>query len=364
VVETVSSRLSALVRAGQLAADPAQENVAARFDALIADLRKKPGLFRRKVDVRGVYLWGEAGRGKTLLMDILFQTTDEPRKRRVHFHAFMSEVHERLRDFRAEEDRQPIEGLAEAIAKEARLLCLDELQVKDIADATVLNRLFTILIETGTVIVATSNAPPEDLYYKGLNRHLFLPFIALVNKRMDVVRIEVPTDYRLRKLRAAPVWSTPVDRAAMDAAFLALAGSPRGTREVLRVQGRDVVIPEALNGVARLTFGQLCEEARGPADYAAIARTYHTVMVDDIPPLDTAAQDAVRRFIILIDELYEYRVKLVASAQIGRDKLLTNGRQAWDFRRTASRLAEMGTEHWLGLPHGPEVDLNGAQEAR
>lgn len=364
MAETVSSKLSSLVKAGDLAADPAQDKIAARFDRLIAELKKKPGLFRRPVPVRGVYLWGEAGRGKTLLMDLLFQLADEPHKKRVHFHAFMTEVHERLKHFRAERGRQPIEGLAGALAQETRLLCLDELQVKDIADATVLNRLFATLIEAGTVIVATSNAPPENLYYKGLNRDLFLPFIDLVREKMDVVRIEVPTDYRLRKLRAAPVWSTPPDKAALDAAFLALTGAARGAREVLRVQGRDVVIPEARNGVARFTFSQLCEEARGPADYAAIARTYHTILLDGIPSLDTAAQDAVRRFIILIDELYEYRVKLFASAAVRPESLLTQGRQAWDFRRTSSRLAEMGTEHWLGLPHGPEVHLNRAQEAR
>jgi cell division protein ZapE len=271
----------------------------------------------------------------------------------------MAEMHERLRDFSNERGRQPIEGLAAAVAAEARLLCLDELQVKDIADATILNRLFGGLIEAGTVIVVTSNAPPERLYYKGLNRDLFLPFIALVTAHLDVVKFDVPTDYRLRKLAAAPLWHVPPDRTAMDKAFLDLAGAAKGERETLRVQGRDLVVPEALNGVARFSFTELCDRPLGPADFGAIARTYHTLLVDNIPNLDETAQDAVRRFVILIDELYEQRVKLIASAERAPEMLLTEGKQAWDFRRTSSRLVEMGSKHWLALPHGQEVDLNG-----
>ena len=359
MTESIAQNLARSVKDGAFAEDPAQAAIAARLDRLIAGLSAKPGLFRRAAPVRGLYLWGEAGRGKTLLMDMFFRRATEPRKRRVHFHAFMAEMHERLRNFRAERGRQPIEGLAAAVAAEARLLCLDELQVKDIADATILNRLFTGLIHAGTVIVVTSNAPPERLYYKGLNRDLFLPFIDLVTAHLDVVKLDVPTDYRLRKLAAAPLWHVPPDRAAMDAAFLDLAGAPEGEPETLRVQGRDLVVPNALNGVARFSFDELCDRPLGPADFGAIARTYHTLLVDNIPSLDRTAQDAVRRFIILIDELYEQRVKLIASAECAPEKLLTNGKQAWDFRRTSSRLVEMGSKHWLALPHGQEVDLNG-----
>jgi len=347
-----------MVRDGTFADDPAQAALAARLDRRIAALKLRPGLFRRAAPVRGLYLWGDAGRGKTLMMDMFFRRAPEPRKRRVHFHAFMAEMHERLREFRAERGRQPIEGLAAAVAAEARLLCLDELQVKDIADATILNRLFTALIQAGTVVVVTSNAPPERLYYKGLNRDLFLPFIDLVTTHLDVVKLEVPTDYRLRKLAAAPLWHVPPDQAAMDAAFFDLAGAARGECEVLRVQGRDLRVPNALNGVARFSFAELCDRPLGPADYAAIARTYHTLLVDSIPNLDKSAPDAVRRFIILIDEMYEHRVNLVASADCTPDMLLTQGKQAWDFRRTSSRLTEMGSKHWLALPHGQEVDLN------
>ena len=359
---SVVQSLENMVRDGALSPDPQQLELAARLDRLIEALAERRGFFRRPVPVRGLYLWGDAGRGKTLLMDLFFRTAREPRKRRVHFHAFMTEMHERLRNFRDVRGKQPIEALAEAVAKEARLLCLDELQVKDIADATILNRLFEGLIANGTVVVATSNAPPERLYYKGLNRALFLPFIDLVTARMDVVKLEIATDFRLRKLTAAPVWTTPPDRAALDAAFLNLTGTATGEPQTLRVQGRDLRVPHAHDGVARFTFAELCESPLGPADFVAIARTYHTLLVDNIPSLDSAAQDAVRRFILLIDELYEYRVKLIASADSKPDMLLTQGKQSWDFRRTSSRLTEMGSQHWLGLPHGQEVDLNASSQ--
>jgi cell division protein ZapE len=325
-------------------------------------LAKKPGLLRRTKPPRGLYIWGEAGRGKTLLMDTFFGLAPEPRKRRAHFHAFMAQAHERLATLRAARGEQPIEVLAKAMADETRLLCLDEVQVKDIADATVLGRLFAELIERGTVIVATSNAPPARLYYKGLNRDLFLPFIALIEKQMDVVKLDSRRDYRLERLAGGPLWHAPPDTAAMDAAFARLTGAAHGAPETLRVKGRDVTVPDALNGVARFSFAELCEQPRGAADFAAIACTYHTLVVDNIPRLDTAPQDAVRRFIILIDELYEYRVKLVASAHCTPDMLLTRGKQAWDFQRTASRLAEMGSRDWLSRPHGQDADLNGGRE--
>lgn len=360
----VARTLAERVAAGELQADPVQAELAERLDRLNAALAVKPGFFRKRPEVRGLYVWGGAGRGKTLLMDLFFSLSPEPKKKRSHFHAFMTEMHERLRDFRDEKGRQPIEALAQAVAADARLLCLDELQVKDIADAMILNRLFAGLIAAGTVIVTTSNSPPEELYYKGLNRDRFLPFIALVKERMDVMRFDTVTDYRFRKLTSAPVWYAPPDEAAMDAAFAALAGKPSGEPQTLRVQGRDVPVPQALNGVARFTFDELCDKPHGPADFAAIARTYHTLVVDNIPDLETTAQDAVRRFIILIDELYDNGTKLIASAQKHPEKLLTQGRQEWDFRRTSSRLVEMGSKEWLLRAHTPEVHLNSAAEQR
>lgn len=362
----VSRALQQLAAEGKAEPDAAQAALAERLDRLGAALRGRGGLFRRPKPVRGLYIWGEAGRGKTLLMDLFFRSAPEPKKRRVHFHAFMSEVHERLPAFRATNGAQPIAELARQLAKEARLLCLDEMQVKDIADATVLGRLFGELIGNGVVIVTTSNAPPARLYYRGLNRDLFLPFIALIEDRLDVVELVSRRDYRRERIAAGPLWTVPPDRAAMDAAFARISGAPHGSPATLRVKGRDLRVPEAHNGTARFSFDELCRQALGANDFAAIARTYHTLLIDGIPALDEAPQDAVRRFVLLIDELYEHRVKLVASAERSPDMLLTQGKQAWDFRRTASRLAEMGSADWLSRPHGQEhgqeVDLNAARE--
>lgn len=361
MAQTLTHTLSDQSARGLLRIERAQTEVAKRFDRLNEELAQKPGLFRKRAQPRGIYLWGEAGRGKTFLMDLFFRATPEPRKKRVHFHAFMTEMHERLKDFKEERGRQPIQALAEQVASEARLLCLDELQVKDIADATIVARLFTELLERGTILVTTSNSPPDRLYDKGLNRDLFLPFIALIERRLDVVRLDVAQDFRLQKLLAAPVWFVPADdkaRAALDHAFLDLAGEVRGKPETLRVQGRDLIVPQALNGVARFAFDQLCDRPLGPGDFGAIARSYHTLILDGVPKLGGKANDVIRRFVILIDELYELRVKLIASADAGPGELLTDGPQAWDFRRTRSRLAEMASKDWLAFPHGHEVDLN------
>lgn len=338
--------------------DAAQVNIALRFDVLLDALAPRPGLFRRRAaQARGIYLWGAAGGGKTFLMDTFFRLAPEPRKRRVHFHAFMTEVHERLAALRETED-QPFDALTDQLSSEARLLCFDELHIKDIADATIVGRIFQGLIERGTVLVATSNAPPERLYYKGLKRELFLPFIALIEQRLDILHLEAAHDYRLNKLLAAPVWHVPADETArrqLDAVFCDLSGA----EETLRVQGRDLVVRNAHNGVARFDFSELCDSPRGPGDFNALARRYHTLIIDGIPRLDGQSNDMVRRFVILIDELYEWRVKLIASADAAPDALLTSGPQAWDFRRTSSRLAEMGSKDWLVLQHG---DLNGWAE--
>jgi cell division protein ZapE len=361
MAQTLTHTLTEQADRGALRRETAQLDAAKRFDRLIEDLAQKPGLFRKRAQPRGIYLWGEAGRGKTFLMDLFFRAAPEPKKRRVHFHAFMTEMHERLKDFKETRDRQPIQALAEQVAAEARLLCLDELQIKDIADATIVARLFSELLERGTVLVTTSNAPPSRLYYKGLNRDLFLPFIALIERQLDVIRLNVHQDFRLQKLLAAPVWFVPADataKAALDHAFLDLAGEAAGNPETLRVQGRDLIVPQALNGVARFDFAELCDRPRGPGDFGAIARTYHTLILDNVPKLDGQSNDIVRRFVILIDELYELRVKLIASADAAPGELMTRGDQAWDFQRTRSRLAEMGSKDWLALPHGHEVDLN------
>jgi cell division protein ZapE len=341
--------------------DAAQADVARRFDVLLAALAKRPGLFRRPPAPRGISLWGAAGGGKMLLMDSFFRLAPEARKRRVHFHAFMTEVHERLAALRETESRT-FDALTDQLASGARLLCLDELHIKDIADATIVSRVFEGLIERGTVLVFTSNAPPARLYYKGLKRELFLPFIALVEHRLDVIHLDAALDYRLNKLLAAPVWHVPADDAArrrLDAAFLDLSGAERGAPETLRVHGRDLVVRNAHDGVARFGFSDLCDSPLGAGDFGALARRYHTLIIDRIPRLDGQSNDIIRRFVILIDELYEWRVKLIASADAEPGALLTSGPQTWDFRRTSSRLAEMGSKDWLALPHG---DLNGDGE--
>ncbi len=365
MAQKITRILTERIARGELRADLAQLETARRFDNLIDQLGARPGLFRKAPQPRGLYLWGGPGRGKTLLMDLFYGAAPEPRKRRVHFHAFMTQIHERLKDFKDTRDRQPIEALAEQVASEARLLCLDELQIKDIADATIVARLFSELMAQGTVLVATSNAPPDRLYYRGVNRDLFLPFIALIDRQLDVVRLEGPQDFRLQKLLMAPVWFVPADEraeAALDKAFLDLAGEPQGKPETLRVQGRDLVVTNASNGVARFSFAELCDRPLGPGDFGAIARSYHTLILDNLPRLDGQPNDVVRRFVILVDELYELRVKLIVSADAAPDRLLTEGPQTWDFRRTSSRLAEMASEDWLALPHGQEVDLNGGRE--
>jgi cell division protein ZapE len=358
---SVSQDYAARVDAGDIGRDPAQEKLALRFDRLLADLARAPAggslfgkLFGRRdvAGVKGLYVWGEVGRGKSMLMDIFFDLAPEARKRRVHFHAFMVDVHARVHARRSADAGgrdDPILAVADAIADETRLLCFDEMQVRDIADAMMLARLFGRLFERGTVVVATSNAPPDRLYHKGLNRELFLPFIALLESRLEVVKLEARTDFRQEKQATAPRWHVPANaaaRAALDAAFRAYAGTGEGAPETLRVQGRDVVVPQAANGVARFGFDTLCAEARGPADYGAIATHYETVLIDDIPGLDTAPQDVVRRFVILIDELYDRRVRLIASAEAEPDALLTEGRQHWEFQRTASRLTEMRSAEW------------------
>ena len=275
MLDTQSS-YSKLAASGAIEPDTAQQRVAARLDLLLQQLGKKQAsgisalgrLVGKKPasPPKGLYIWGEVGRGKTLLMDLFFDAAPVEDKRRVHFHAFMVEVHGRLHEARGNGSGDAITAVAEALAKEARLLCMDEFQVTDIADAMILSRLFGALFERGVVLVATSNQPPERLYYKGLNRELFLPFLALLEQRVDVVKLESRTDFRLEKLSSVPVWHVPADdeaKSALDETFLKLTGAREGRPESLRVQGRDVRVPDALDGVARFSFDDLCATARG-----------------------------------------------------------------------------------------------------
>jgi cell division protein ZapE len=289
-------------------------------------------------------------------MDLFFEEVAAAPKRRVHFNAFMVDVHARLHAERAKmgaSDHIPI--VAAGLAAEARLLCFDEFQVTDVADAMILGRLFEQLLELGTVIVATSNVAPDRLYEGGLNRQLFLPFIALIKERLGVVELNGPTDYRLHRLSGHPVYLTPLSPltdAAMDAAWRRLTDCAQGKPARLTVFGRSLLVPEAARGVARFSFADLCEKPLAAADYLEIARNFHTLLIDHIPVLSAAERDAARRFVLLIDTLYDRNVKLIASAQALPSSLYTDGDGAGAFRRTASRLAEMQSEDYLKRGHG------------
>lgn len=312
---------------------------------------------------RGLYIWGAVGRGKTMLMDMFFEAVEIPRKRRVHFHSFMAGIHAKIFAWRQAHKRggvkgdDPIAPIAEGLAKEAWLLCFDEFAVTDIADAMILGRLFAALFSEGVVIVATSNVDPDELYKDGLNRALFLPFIATIKERMEVLRLEARTDFRLEKLAGHPVYFVPAGpkaEAELNRAFKTLTGMEKGNPVNLQVLGRQVFVPQARNNVARFDFAGLCEKAFGPADYLAIAHQFHTVLIDAIPVLHPAQRNEAKRFITLIDTLYDYHVKLIASAEAEPGTLYpaAEGREAFEFGRTISRLIEMRSDAYMALPHG------------
>ena len=372
---SVSDHYAALVAAGEIERDPAQQAVLNKFAQLESQLathrlaRKSSSLgwlFGRqeaKEPIKGLYLHGDVGRGKTMLMDLFFESSPVVRKRRAHFHEFMADVHERVHAYRQKLKRgevkgdDPIAPVAAAIAGESWLLCFDEFHVTDIADAMILGRLFTRLFEHGVVVVATSNVAPDDLYREGLNRVLFLPFIVLLQGRMDVLRVDAHTDFRLEKLAGAPVWHVPADAAAdaaLDEAWRRMAGGHHGAAHELPMKGRVIWVPRAAMGAARFSFAELCGQPLGGADYLKIAHEFHTIVVDHIPVMDFDRRNEAKRFIILIDTLYDQAVKLVASAEAEAHALYraTDGFEAQEFKRTASRLVEMRSQYYLALPHG------------
>jgi cell division protein ZapE len=367
----------ALIASGAIEADPAQAEVAEAFAGLDRRLAgykpaRKHGLFGRlfadrEEPPRGLYVHGEVGRGKTMLMDLFFQHSPVSHKRRAHFHEFMADVHERIYDYRQSisrgeiADHDVIALTAASIFDEAWLLCFDEFHVTDIADAMILGRLFARLFELGTVVVATSNVAPDDLYKGGLNRALFLPFIAQIEAHMDVLRLDARTDFRLEKLAGVKMWLVPPDDAAgtaLDAAWARLTGGAPCRPRDISIKGRTLHVPCSAPGVARFSFAELCEQPLAASDYLRLARDYHTILLDRIPVMDYPERNAAKRFITLIDTLYDNAVKLMASAEANPVSLYlaSEGVEADEFKRTSSRLIEMSSESYLALPHGHKKD--------
>jgi cell division protein ZapE len=364
----------ALIASGAIDADAAQAHAAealAQLEQRLAHykpVRKQSLLGRLFADrheppPRGLYIHGEVGRGKTMLMDLFFQDSPVAHKRRAHFHEFMAEVHERIYGFRQNiargeiADGDVIALTAASIFEQAWLLCFDEFHVTDIADAMILGRLFARLFELGTVVVATSNVAPEDLYKGGLNRALFLPFIAQISDHMDVLRLDARTDFRLEKLAGVKMWLVPADRdanAALDKAWVRMTGNAPCKPRDISIKGRILRVPCSANGVARFSFAEICEKPLAASDYLRLAHDYHTLLVDRIPVMDYAERNAAKRFIALIDTLYDNAVKLMASAATDPVSLYvaTEGDEANEFKRTSSRLIEMSSESYLALPHG------------
>jgi len=311
---------------------------------------------------KGLYMWGGVGRGKSMLMDLFFDTTTAvPGSQRVHFHAFMQEVHRRLHSYReavkagqAPESTDPLEALGRVITDHAWLLCFDEFHVTDIADAMILGRLFEVLFDQGVVVVSTSNRPPGDLYKDGLQRELFLPFIDIIENKQDVLELDGGVDYRLDRLKSMDAYLTPADAEAeskLDEDFEKLSIGGHAHPVTLKVQGREIVIPKAAEGVAMASFTDLCEQPLGPGDYLEIARCFHTLILKDIPQLGPEKRNEAKRFVTFIDALYEARVNFICSAAVPPETLYPEGDGAFEFERTVSRLMEMQSVDYMAMSH-------------
>lgn len=368
---TVREEYDNLEQSGVLRSDPDQHAIVSALDALIGELATKRlaskksalgWLFgKRKLThepVKGLYIYGSVGRGKTMLMDLFFERVPVKRKRRAHFNDFMADVHDRIQRHREAlkrgetKETDPIPPVAKALADEAWVLCFDEFTVTDIADAMVLSRLFSALFDYGVVLVATSNVAPRDLYRDGLNRGLFEPFIGVLERNAKVMTLDGPTDYRQKKLDRIPVYLTPLGletERLMDEAWAAATAGRPAHETVVTVKGRDIPVRRASGPAARFTFAELCENPLGARDYLAIAARFDTIFVDHIPVMGQDRRNEAKRFILLVDTLYDQRLRLVASAEAAPEALYrgTSGTEAFEFVRTASRLTEMQSREWL-----------------
>lgn len=361
--------------AGRLSSDPLQRRLAERLRDLQAELAgyrpRRAGVLARlglgrtknrgQADMpRGLYIHGPPGRGKSMLMDLFFETAPVQRKRRVHIHSFMQEVHAQLHRWRlhggGRHETEPLPRLARRIADNSWILCFDEFQIESVADAMIMRRLFESMMDCGVILIATSNTAPDELYKDGLQRERFLPFIDLLQERLTVVELDGPTDYRCRRLIAAGVYHSPLGReaeAALEDTFQVLAGGAEASPDTLLINGRRLAVPHQANGVARFSFAELCGHPLGPADFLRIACCYQTLILSDIPAMGPDRRDEAKRFAILVESLYEQRAKLVCTAEVAPERLYPNGDGADIFRRVVSRLQEMQSEEYLAAPHRP-----------
>jgi cell division protein ZapE len=359
-------------KAGLIRTDPAQQRAVLRLQRLYDELQHyRPGITRRggwlaRLGLgapaaagpmpRGLYVWGPVGRGKSMLMDLFFSTAPVPNKRRVHFHAFMLDVHARIERERRARAPEPVGKVAADLAAEAALLCFDEFQVNDIADAMIIERLFRALFDAGTVVVATSNRRPDRLYEDGLQRDRFLPFIALMQQQLDVIELDSGRDYRLSCVLGKPVYHQPLDAAAhqaLAATFAELTENTPPVRETLVIMKRELVVPRAARNIAWFTFEELCAQPCSAADYLAIAERYAAVILEGIPRLPPQRRNEAQRFHILIDTLYEARTLFITSAEVPPEQIYTEGDGAFKFQRTVSRLMEMQGEDYIANREQP-----------
>ncbi len=359
-----------LIASGHIESDPNQVALVKKFDSLLANLDKKRlsrkssalgWLFAKKAPekIKGLYIWGDVGRGKSMLMDMFFEKLPHKRKRRAHFNDFMQDAQERIHQHRQAykkgetKEEDPIPKIAQDLAQEAVILCFDEFTVTDIADAMILGRLFEAMFEEGVIVIATSNVEPKNLYLNGLNRKIFLPFISLLTENIEIINLDARTDFRLEKLDQAPVYYTPLNaktKNSMNDTWERLTGTKKGSPNTLQLKGRTLQIPETASGVARISFNALCLQPRSATDYLAIARNYHTVFLEEVPIMEREDHNAAKRFILLIDTLYDNHIRIVISAEAKPDTLYkaTSGTESFEFKRTVSRLHEMQSREYIG----------------